>query len=223
MDHYGSGRWEQTVNDGSRAFGLTLDKSHVRQFYQYAMELQRWNATTNLTAITEPHEMAIKHFIDSIGPLTWIEPMENVLDIGAGAGFPGIPLKIISSGINLTLIDAVRKKTNFMRHIARLLNLDAVQVIHERIEKFTLTDGMQPFDTILSRAFSNIAQIVQQALPYLSRDGKIVIWKGRFPRQEIDDARFFLQKSSRRMVISTTAYKLPFLDAERTLVVIQSD
>lgn len=216
-------KWEAIILKGVAPFGLRITKEQIRLFYLHALELMQWSRKINLTAITEHNEIAIKHFVDSIAPLPYLPPMKNVLDVGSGGGFPGIPLKVIHPEIELTLVDAVRKKTSFMQHVIRKLKLNKAKAVHSRVENFRDQGGaFVPYDTIVCRAFSDLSLIIPKVLPLLTPGGEVVVWKGRTPEKEINKfkARFPDQALSLRIQINS--YRLPIYDAERNLVRIKT-
>lgn len=211
-------QWKSILRRGAASFGLILTDQQIKYFYDHAVALLQWSKKINLTAIKDPKSVAIKHFIDSLGPASFSIPMKRVLDVGSGGGFPGLPLKVWNPSLDLTLIDAVRKKISFIQHVVRLLKLTDTQTIHGRIENLSRQEGLRPFDTILCRAFSDLTFIVSHGLPLLSKNGKIIVWKGKLPEQEIDAVRF--QNENRGLEIETKSYRLPILDADRTIVII---
>jgi 16S rRNA (guanine527-N7)-methyltransferase len=215
-------KWSDIIRKGAAGFNLQLTDHQIRLFYKHAEALRQWSKKTNLTSITDPIEIAIKHFIDSIGPVTFFNPMSRVLDMGSGGGFPGLPLKVNCPAIDLTLVDAVRKKTSFIQHVIRQLGLKNTRAIHARVEELSRTKPIHAFDTVVCRAFSNLTFIVTHALPLISETGQIVIWKGQIPAQEIRAVQPFLDSSKRRLELSLQSYRLPVLNAKRTLVVINA-
>lgn len=210
--------WENVLRYNAASFNIDLSDRQVQQFLMHAEELQRWTKRTNLTAIKDYEEMAIKHFIDSIVPSIYVEPMQCVLDIGSGGGFPGLPLKVIYPHIKLHLIDAVRKKVSFLKHMVRLMRLKDTVVIHGRVEELS----SQYFDTIISRAYSNVSVVLKNALPLLSPGGQILIWKGPSPEEEIRAAQAVAAKQRRLLTFTVRSYELPEMSAERTLVAIRA-
>ena len=118
----GSREWQRLVIDGARKLGIEIDESVVAAFSVHAFELVKWNRKINLTSITQPREIAIKHFVDSLVPAPFIPENARLLDIGSGGGFPGIPLKILKPSLSVLLIDGVRKKANFLKQLLRALN-----------------------------------------------------------------------------------------------------
>lgn len=213
-------QWERILRKGAASFGLILTDQQIEHFYDHAVALLQWSKKINLTAIKDPKSVAIKHFVDSLGPASFAIPMQRVLDVGSGGGFPGLPLKVWNPSLDLTLIDAVRKKISFIQHVIRILKLTDTQAIHGRIEDLARQDGFRLFDTILCRAFSDLSFIVKHGLPLLSKNGKIIVWKGKLPEKEIEAVRFQFQNENRGLAIETKPYRLPILDAERTIVII---
>jgi 16S rRNA (guanine527-N7)-methyltransferase len=216
------GAWHKTLQDGAAHFNLSLSDAQVRLFYRHATLLLQWNQTTNLTAIRDPLEMAVKHFIDSFGPATQIAPMGRVLDAGSGGGFPGLPLKVCWPAIDLTLVDAVRKKTSFLQHLIRELGLKHARAWHTRVESLALRSAPPRFDTIVCRAFTDLSFIISSLSPLLAEKGCIAVWKGRFPDQEIRKALTLLDASPCALTLSVYSYSLPISGAERTLVMLSS-
>ena len=213
-------QWESIIRRGAASFNLILTDQQIKLFYEHAVALLQWSKKINLTAIKDPKSVAIKHFIDSLGPASFSIPMKRVLDVGSGGGFPGLPLKVWNPSIELTLIDAVRKKTSFIQHVIRILKLTDTRAIHGRVEAVVQQEGFRPFDTIISRAFSDLSFIISHGLPLLSKNGKIIVWKGKLPEKEIEDVRLRFKKEKRVLEIETKSYRLPILDADRTIVII---
>ena len=151
--------------------------------------LLEWNKKVNLTAITDEKDIIIKHFIDSIIINKEIEG-NTMLDIGSGAGFPGIPLKIINNKMNVVLLDAVNKKVTFMNDTINKLDLKNIIAIHGRAEDYAHDDNYrEKFDIVISRAVSNMTTLVEYMLPFVSVGGKCLCLKGPSVQEELDSAR----------------------------------
>lgn len=213
-------KWDQIIRKGIAPFDMILNEQQIQLFYRHAELLLQWNRKTNLTTITDHKEIAIKHFIDSLGPMPFLNPMQHVLDVGSGGGFPGLPLKVVCPSIELTLLDAVRKKTSFIQHVIRTLKLKGAQAIHGRVEDLSLAEKHMAFDAIVCRAFSDLSFIFTNAWPRLSPGGKIAVWKGRMPEKEIADIRKLSRKEPFFLDMKVHTYRLPIFDAERTLIII---
>ncbi len=160
--------WKALLKDGAAVLGLRLNAFQTQSLYAHMREMQHWNRRINLTAINAPEEIAIKHYLDAIAPSGQIPDQARLLDVGSGAGFPGIPLKIARPGCHLTMIDRARKRVNFLRHVVRQLELDQVAVHNARIETFTRIPGAETqFDCVVSRAFTRAADLARMVLPLL--------------------------------------------------------
>ena len=162
-----------------------MEKSKSYKIYMdYLLEV---NSHTNLTAITDPSEIEIKHLKDSLTVLDYIKEGDKVLDIGAGAGFPGIPLRI-EKEIDLTLIDSVNKKVKFMNEVIEKLNLENARAIHVRAEDFA-KDQREKYDVVVSRAVANMRTLSEYCLPFLKVGGLFAALKGPKAMEELEDAQ----------------------------------
>lgn len=147
-----------------------------RLFNLYLKELLEWNQKFNLTSVTDPEEIKTRHFEDSLSILQAVELSDQkVVDIGAGAGFPGIPLKIARPGIKLTLIEATRKKVDFLKHLIEILELKDTEAIWGRAEK--LTEYFGQYDVAVARAVAKLPVLVKYCLPYLKPGGIFIAQK----------------------------------------------
>lgn len=153
----------------------------------YSDYLIEVNSHTNLTSITDPEEIKIKHFEDSLSVLPYIKEGNNVLDIGAGAGFPGIPLRI-EKNFDLTLVDSVNKKVNFMNEVIDKLDLSNARAIHTRAEDFA-KENRESFDVVVSRAVANMATLSELCLPFLKVGGIFIALKGPRADEELEAAQ----------------------------------
>lgn len=162
-----------------------MEKNKAYKIYMdYLLEV---NSHTNLTAITDPSEIEIKHFKDSLTVLDYIKEGDKVLDIGAGAGFPGIPLRI-EKEIDLTLIDSVNKKVKFMNEVIEKLELENARAIHVRAEDFA-KDQREKYDVVVSRAVANMRTLSEYCLPFLKVGGLFIALKGPKAMEELADAK----------------------------------
>jgi len=213
-------KWRRILDEGASAFNLQFSDKQIGHFYQHMTALIAWSQKTNLTAICDPYEMAVKHFLDSIAPVRYCDAMTRVLDMGSGAGFPGLPLKVWHPDIHLTMADAVRKKVSFLKHVIRLLGVKNTRALHTRVEDLPRNPGIAPFDTIVCRAYGNLKYIVECALPLMSETGQILIWKGRKPEEELRTLQPLSESLSSGLWLRVETYRLPFIEAQRTLVMI---
>lgn len=159
-------------------------------FERYYHELLFWNARMALVSASSPHDIVIKHFCDSLSIVPFIiSPRGGLLDIGAGAGFPGIPLKIAMDTLSITLVESSRKKCSFLKHIVRSLALEGVTVAQGRVEACATNGAMQNrFDTVTSRATFSLPVFLEYGSRFLAPGGVLIAMKGRAPGREIKDA-----------------------------------
>lgn len=224
----GSIEWKKLIVDGAREVGITVHGGQVDQFAAHALILEEWNQKMNLTAIASPMDMAVKHFLDSIISTDYVEPGSRLLDVGSGAGFPGIPLKVMIPSLNVTLLDATRKKVSFLNHVIRQLHLESIGAIHSRIENLQQKREGR-FDVIVCRAFSSLGNFVEKSLPLLAPGGLLMAFKGRGLGSDLDlvstrgDGDVFSvagQSNHTELQMRCVSVKLPFLDLSRTLILL---
>lgn len=170
------------LRQGSQEVNVSLEDLQIELFGLYLQELSEWNKTFNLTGIRDPEEIVIKHFVDSLTPLPYLDPFGRILDIGPGAGFPSIPLKIAAPELQVVLVEAKRKKVSFLKHIIRTLKLKEVTVIHSRVED--LEPPEKPFDTIISRAFTRLEPLLKLISPLAEPDSTLVTMFGPTTTQD---------------------------------------
>ncbi len=208
-----SPEWKHLIQDGAKEMGIDIGPEQTEQCSLHAKELLRWARKINLTAITDPTEMAVKHYLDSFAPAPWLpEETTRLLDMGTGGGFPGIPLKIYFKAMPVTLMDASRKKTNFLKHVIRMLGLKKVEVIQTRVEDMS---SPRSYDIIISRAVSNISELCKMASPLLAPDGTIIAFLGK----EEDGGK--LDLADTLYDIEIKPYVLPYLELHRALALIR--
>ena len=159
-------------------------------FERYYHELLLWNDRMALVSASSPLDIAVKHFCDSLTIVPFIaSPTGTLLDIGAGAGFPGIPIKIVMETLAVTLVESSRKKSSFLKHVVRTLHLNGITIEHGRIEDLVVGTAMRHnFDTVISRATFPLRSLLEQGGPFLAPDGVLIAMKGRNAEREIDEA-----------------------------------
>jgi 16S rRNA (guanine527-N7)-methyltransferase len=162
---------------------ITLPEPAIKKLVHYLELMQIWNRVFNLTTIIEPHRMVYLHIIDSLSVQTFLHG-KHMLDVGSGAGLPGIPLAIANPDQNWTLLDKNNKKTRFMTQAIAELGLTNASAIHSRCEDFHPATS---FDSILSRAFGSLRMFVESTQHLLSEDGRFIAMKGKYPHDEIND------------------------------------
>lgn len=206
------------LEQGAQMMNLSLPQKSIKLFEYFVGELKKWNSKINLTTITDDKEIAAKHILDALFFARYVKDGEQVLDIGSGAGFPAIPLKIAKPDVSVVSVDAVAKKIYFQRHVARMMEFRDFEALHSRIEDMRMTHAYR-FDVITSRAFSSLEQFVLLAAPLLSVKGRIIAMKGPMADEEIAQATNVLA-SLGFQISQIYPYSLPFDCGERRLVVI---
>jgi 16S rRNA (guanine527-N7)-methyltransferase len=203
---------------GASELGVALSGEQLASLNLLAEELKKWSKKINITAITDDEGIAVKHFVDSLSLLKVVTGPGRLLDIGSGAGFPCIPVKIALPDLEIVSVDAVVKKISFQKQAVRLLNLEQFTATHVRAETLA---GTYPeyFDWVVSRAFSDIPSFVAMALPLLKSDGRIVAMKGRNAADEVAAAEDALAKMGVK-VDFVLDFPLPGSGDARSLVVI---
>jgi 16S rRNA (guanine527-N7)-methyltransferase len=198
------------LTEALRAMGLDPDSRQEAALLDYLGLLAKWNKTYNLTAIHEPERMLTHHLLDSliIAPHVGGGPL---LDVGSGAGLPGIPLAVMRPGLKVTLLDASQKKCGFMRQVAIELKLSDVTVVHGRVEDFRPAVG---FPQVVSRAFSDLSEFVRLTRHLVADGGEWLAMKGLYPNEEIAQL-----KGAR--VSRDVPLHVPGLDADRHLIVME--
>ena len=210
----------QPFLEGLYSLGLELTEKQSKQFLLYQQELLDWNMRVNLTSITDPEEVLIKHFLDSLSLLMANDtPDMSLLDIGAGAGFPGLPLKIVRPQWHVVLLEATGKKVNFLQHIIEKLELKDIVAIHGRAEELAhKADYRGSFDVVTARAVASLPGLIEYAAPFCRLGGQLIFpKKGNLTEELARGKRAASQVGARfKADISVT---LPGLDDARKLLV----
>jgi len=205
---------------GALNFGITLENQTVEAFDLYLRELLKWNAKINLTAIRLEKGIVLKHFLDSLSVAPHLPKISSLLDIGSGAGFPGIPLKMIQPSLEVTLIDSVRKKIDFQNHIIRTLGLKGIKAIHGRIQDGEILEALGGrFDAIIARAFSDLDTLLLLSFPFLKEGGILLAMKGDSAGEELK--RLPLSTRNRYRWIKTATFSLPFSSIKRSIILFE--
>lgn len=207
------------LREGVGAFGLTLDDRAVERFGLFMDELRRWNRAINLTAITKPDQIVIKHFVDSLSVVPQLGQGEHVLDVGSGAGLPGLAVAIVRDDLAITSLDAVDKKVRFQRHVSRLLGLGRVTVQHGRVEQVAVQHP-GGYDTVVSRAFRDVDRFIVLAHQLVRPGGQLIaMLAGGVPQLSAKTEELCADLGMRHH--KTEHYRLPRDMGERNLVIFQ--
>ena len=205
----------------AKKIDIELCDQDIEKFYNYMNLLLEWNEKINLTAITEVDDIILKHFIDSITVLKYINKNEKIVDVGTGAGFPGIPIAILKPNCEITLLDSLNKRILFLQAVIRNINLKNTITIHSRAEDFGQdTKIREKYDISISRAVANLATLVEYLLPLVKIGGKCICMKGANADEEIQNAKFAIKELGGK-IINVEKLNLPDSDIERTIVIIE--
>ncbi|MCP3950792.1 MAG: 16S rRNA (guanine(527)-N(7))-methyltransferase RsmG [Desulfobacterales bacterium] len=227
MSHHngpGSKQWQTLVAEGAGGLGLEITAAQIEILACHANELIKWNKKMNLTRISDPGEMAIKHYVDSLACVPYMPAGADILDIGSGGGFPGVPVAVVAQPKSVLMVDSVGKKISFLQHAIRLMGLKNAEARHVRAQELKgQTEYGEFFDRVICRALTGIDQIASLAFPLLKAGGMVVALKGRAARTEQECHRLaekgndFCERDSARMV----TYRLPVANMERSLILIR--
>ncbi len=200
-----------------RVLDLKISAETTLLLEQLVDELLRWNQRRNLTAITDRDEVLEKHLVDSLTLLPFARQSTRLLDIGSGAGFPALPLKIVCPELEVVSVDAVGKKVDFQRHIVRTLGLQGFTAIHERVERLAdHLDYRSGFDLLTARALCSLGELVALAEPFLAPGGRLVAMKGPEGHRELSEQHDLLRQAGWSAALHRL--NLPVSGAERCLV-----
>lgn len=198
--------------DGLEALQIVMPEASQARLIQYLGLIEKWNKVHNLTAIREPKQMLAHHLLDSLAVLSHVRTAESLIDVGSGAGLPGIPLAIARPELEVTLLDSSHKRHAFQQQCTVELGLHNVMAIQSRVEDYRNKSG---FDVVISRAFSDLGEFVGAARHLCARGGKVLAMKGLYPYEEI------VSLPEGAQVIRVTELKVPGLDAHRHLLEIK--
>jgi len=214
---------EQTFVRLSAEKGLAFSPRQLEQFALYYRELVDWNERMNLTGITEREQVYIKHFYDSLS-LAFFEDFPHVhslADIGSGAGFPGIPLKIAFPHLKLTIVDSLGKRIGFLRHLAETLELQDVTLVHGRAEDIArLPEHRDRYDAVTARAVARLSVLNELCLPFVKVNGWFAAMKGAAVSEEVEEAAFSIKELGGELA-GIHSFLLPLEDAARYMVTLR--
>ena len=203
--------------------GISLSEKQISQFMTYYDLLIEWNSFMNLTAITEFDEVIDKHFIDSLAICEYVDFKngDSLIDIGTGAGFPGIPLKIVFPELRITLLDSLNKRIKFLDTVIESLGLENVETIHGRAEDFAKQQSYrEKYDFVISRAVANLATLSELCIPFAKEDKYFVSYKAEKCNEELEEAKKAISILGGK-VEKQIEYKLPDTDMNRNLLLIK--
>lgn len=178
------------LKEESTLINVMLNDKQIQDFYKYMNMLIQWNEKINLTAIIEPKDIIIKHFVDSLTISKYIKDEMKIIDIGTGAGFPGIPIKIKNEKVEITLMDALNKRINFLEEVIKKNNLKNIETLHGRAEEFGKnTKYREKYDMCITRAVAKMNILVEYMMPFIKKDGICICMKGIEVEEELEKSK----------------------------------
>lgn len=210
------------ILEGAREMGIELTEEQADAFARYKDLLLEWNEKMNLTAIVDEQQVAAKHFLDSLAVLgkVNVKVYRNLLDVGTGAGFPGIPLKVCCPSINTVLLDSLKKRVLFLEEVIQQLGLTGIDAVHGRAEaKGRNKEFREAFELVTARAVANLAVLAEYCLPFVKPGGVFVAYKGPEIKEELEGAGKALEILG-GVVDAVHEVTLPFEGGDRTLILI---
>jgi len=206
---------------GALQYEKTITQHQIEQFTKYMELLKDWNTKINLTAIEDDREIIIKHFIDSMSILPYVKDHEQkLIDVGTGAGFPGIPLKIVNSNIEVTLLDSLDKRVKFLNEVINSINISKIKAIHGRAEDMGINSAhREKYDIAVARAVSKLPVLLEYCLPFLKINGVFIAMKGN-NTEEFENCGRALDILGGK-IEKIEKLELPFTNIERNVVVVR--
>lgn len=203
-----------------KELGISITDKQLEQLNEYYKALVEWNKKINLTSITEEKDVYLKHFYDSLTLFKEYDLTKDVslCDVGTGAGFPGIVLKIVFPNLKITLVDSLQKRLNFLDYVIKLLGLKDVELVHERMEYYS-KQNEEKFDIITSRAVAKVKILVEISFKALKISGHLILMKASF-EEELSDAEKIIKDIGGK-VVDVNTFKLPIENSQRALINIK--
>ncbi len=213
------GDFRKILSTAAGQMGLVLTDEHIAQFEAYREILLLWNSKMNLVSLQSEIDLPVRHFIDSLSLLPYLPSVPaTLLDIGSGAGFPSIPVKIVRNDLRMTLLEASRKKSSFLKEVVRKLGLHGISILNGRLEELLKKDHKPSFDLIVSRATLKLPNLVAQGLPLLKKGGFLAAMKG--PGAEEEKAALNSLKDTDFRVVGNYSFTLPLTGDHRNIILV---
>ena len=208
------------LTEGLERLGIVVPAEVETRALAFLDEMLRWNQHINLTAIKDRTEATEVHLLDSLVLCRYLTGTESLLDMGSGAGLPGIVLAIAQPNLSVVSVESTGKKINFQKHIKRRLKIDNLEIIQERIEKLkTVLPNLPGFDVVTARAFASMDKLLELGMPWLKKRGRLLAMKGPEGHSELCQVRKLIDQKG--WVVSLHEYQLPASGAERLLIVVE--
>lgn len=214
-------QWIELLINQCKNLNIYITESQLEQFYLYMKILQKWNENINLTAILEDGDILQKHFIDSLTILPYINNEDNIIDVGTGAGFPGIPIKIVKEDIKVTLLDSLNKRVKFLQEVIDNLALSNIDTIHNRAEDVGRNlDLREKFDIAVSRAVAPLNVLLEYLMPLVKKGGQCICMKGNNIEEELANSKKAIHILGGKLEKIDELY-LPQSDIKRNIIIIR--
>lgn len=213
--------FKEKLKENAEMIGVALDDTMLNQFYNYKNLVVEWNEKINLTAITDDFEFVVKHFVDSLTINKYIEQGKTIIDIGTGAGFPGIPIKILNKDNKIVLFDSLNKRLKVLEDIIEKIGLNNIETLHGRAEEtFKNKNHREKYDIATSRAVAALNVLVELMIPAVKVGGICICMKGNNADAEIEEAKKAIKELGGE-IIKVEKITLPELNLERNIVIIK--
>lgn len=211
----------EKIIENSKKINIDINETEANKFYEYTQLLLEWNNKINLTAITEENDIILKHYIDSLTTSELIKDSKTIMDIGTGAGFPGIPLKIVNEEKEFVLVDSLNKRIKFLEEVKEKLELKNLELIHSRVEDLAKNKKYREnMDVVISRAVANTRVLVEYMLPFVRLNGLCICMKGPNVKNEIEDAKKATEVLGGK-IIEVKKIELENENIERNILIIK--
>lgn len=212
--------FEKEIIEYMEELEIKLSTEQAEMFFKYMNLLLEWNEKINLTAITDEEEVIVKHFVDSITISKYIPTGTSLIDVGTGAGFPGIPLGIIRNDLEIVLLDSLQKRINFLEVVIRELGLENIKTVHARAEEFGNNNKYrEKFDVATSRAVANLSTLSEYLLPLVKEGGVVICMKGCAIEEEMNNSKKAINVLGGK-VTQVFEFNLPKTDIKRNIVLV---
>ena len=215
--------FKKEMLDYLKKLDINLSDNQIDQFYVYMNLLLEWNKVMNLTGIIEPKEIIIKHFIDSLTVLNNINENDKIIDVGTGAGFPGIPIKIIYPKTKIILLDSLNKRINFLNEVINKLELKNIETVHGRAEDFGRDiKHREKYDIAIARAVAPLNILLEYLMPFVKIGGKCICMKGTNSKEEIASSKNAIKVLNGKLV-NYIEFIIPNTDIKRTIIEVKKE
>lgn len=211
--------FNNSLIEKANCIGIEISQENAKQFYKYMKLLLEWNEKMNLTAITDPEEIILKHFVDSLTIMPYLSNANTILDVGTGAGFPGLPLKILEDNKEFTLLDSLNKRITFLKNVISELELKNVQAIHGRAEEY-ISQKRESYDIVTSRAVAKLNVLIEYMLPFVKVGGRCICMKSFEIEGELKEAKKAIEILGGK-IEKVDEITLPTTDIKRKIVIIK--